>query len=154
MNIQERAIFCIEKFSDVYPEAHELLKQHWQEIAPYQDLFVLNPNTHFYLDTEKRGALFIVTARLNAKLIGYVVMIVAPHAHYKDVLMATDDIHFLHKDYRKSRIGLGMFRAAEGFMKDRGVKVMMLRTKAKHDHGAIFERMGYDLQDLVYTKRL
>jgi len=143
-----------EKFSDVYLEAHELLRLHWQEIAPYKDILTLNPNTEYYRSAEKSGALHIITARMDGRLIGYIAMLLAPHLHYKHVLVATDDIHFLHKDFRKGSIGTRLFLAAEKIMRELGAKIMVLRTKASHNHGVLFERIGYTPLDIVYCKRL
>jgi GNAT superfamily N-acetyltransferase len=146
--------FQTEKFSQTYMEAVGLLRLHWKEIAPYQDLFTLNPNTAYYREGEKLGAIHIITARMDGLLIGYIVMQLNPHPHYKHVKIATDDIHFLHPDYRRGSVGTRLFLAAEKAMKTLGAQVMVLRCKAAHNHGVLFERIGYNVQDIVYSKRL
>lgn len=143
-----------EAFDSVYPEAAELLRLHWDEIAPYKDLFILDPNVAFYRDAEKKGILHIIAARMDTLLIGYIVMILVPHHHYQHVLVATDDIHFIHPAYRKGSIGSRLFVAAEKIMKGLGAEVMILRTKVEHNHGALFEHLGYSPLDLVYSKRI
>ncbi len=146
--------FAVEKFSDTVVEASELLRLHYAEIAPYQDLFKLNPDIATYMKLQATGILYIVTARSAGKLVGYVSLIVKEHVHYKDVLMATDDIHFLHPDWRKGGTGLRMLKFAEQKMREMGVKVMALRTKVASNHGVLFERLGYEPMDVVYLKRL
>lgn len=154
MTYSDRIIFCIEPFSECYPEAQELLRLHWDEIAPYRDLFTLNPNVELYEAAEKAGGIVIITARQSGALIGYIVMMLHKHMHYQHVLVATDDIHFIHPDHRKGRVGLHLIAAAEREMKRRGAGMMTLRTKVDHNHGLLFEHLGYDAQDVVYTKRL
>lgn len=147
-------LFNVEPFSSVYPEASELLRLHWEEVAPYKDLLTLNPDMQMYRTLEEQGRIVVVTARRLGELIGYVVMMLHAHHHYSHVLTATEDIHFLHPDHRKGSLGLRLIAAAEAEMAARGVRVMTLRTKVTHNHGLLFERLGYQPQDIVYTKRL
>lgn len=152
--------FGVEAFEAFYPEAVPLLEQHWKEIAPHQDIFKLNPDMATYRAMEKSGRFCIVTARLEGRLIGYVWLLIQRHLHYQDVKQAsivsvgTDDIHYLLPEYRKGWTGVNLLKAAEDEMRSRGVQVMYLRTKAAHDHGAIFLRLGYAPTDVVYSKRL
>lgn len=146
--------FQRERIADIYAEAADLLIRHWKEVAFYKDIKI-NPDMGAYLRLEEKGAAVTLTVRANKELIGYQVYLVGPNLHYK-VLQATDDLHFLHPAYRKSGIGLRLFRFSEQEMKKLGVVILFGRTKAdpKLDHSAIFEHLGYDKQDIIYTKRL
>ena len=148
------AVFAVEKFAAAYPEASELLKLHWDEVAPYKDLFTLNPDLERYQRLEDQGSLCVITAREEGTLIGYIVMVVAPNLHYKQALCATDDIHFVHPDYRKGSLGSRLIVTAVALMKKAGVKVMFLRTKVANSHGLLFERLGFEPLDMVYSMRL
>lgn len=150
----QSTIFAVEKFSDAYPEAKELLELHWDEVAPYKELLTVNPDLQMYETLERAGKLCVITARHMGKLIGYVVMMLHAHHHYSHVLVAVEDIHFLHADYRKGSAGLRLLAAAEIEMVRRGAQVMMLRTKVSHDHGLLFTRLGYVAQDIIYTKKI
>ena len=147
-------VFAVEKFAVAYADAVNLLHLHWDEVAPYKDLLLLNPDLLRYQQLEASGALHVVTARLDGLLIGYIVMIVSPHLHYRHVLIATDDIHFIHPEYRKGSLGSRLIISAEKLMKNLGAKIMVLRTKANNSHGLLFERMGYTALDITYSKRL
>ena len=147
-------VFAVEPFSVVYPEMQNLLHLHYDEIAPHQDIFKFNPDVDAYLRMDKAGTLCIVTARAQGLLIGYIVMMINRHLHYKDTFVATDDVHFIHPLYRKGSLGLRLIAAAEKEMVLRKVKVMILRTKVAHNHGVLFERMGYTPLDIVYSKAL
>lgn len=154
MLARTRTLFAIESLSAAYGEARDLLELHWAEVAPYPDILTLNPNMELYLAAEARNALFVVTARYEGRLIGYIMMTLSQHPHYKHVRVATDDLHFIHRDYRRGGIGIQLFQAAEAESRRRGAAIMTLRTKVALDHSVLFRRLGYDPLDLTYSKRL
>lgn len=147
-------LFAVEPFSVAYPEAKELLALHWDEIAPYKELLTINPDLSMYETLERADKLCVITARQMSKLVGYIVMMLHAHHHYSHVITATEDIHFLHPDYRKGSVGLRLIAAAEAEMVRRGARLMALRTKVSHDHGLLFQRLGFVAQDVVYTKQI
>jgi hypothetical protein len=67
-------------------DARPLLEKHWEEIALNKDVIKLNPDWDAYADLEDAGILKIFTARSDGKLIGYFVVFVKAHIHYKDHL--------------------------------------------------------------------
>jgi hypothetical protein len=145
--------FQHEKLFPGFDEANKLLQAHWEEIAPYQDLFKLEPSVEAYQALEKAGALAIVTARDDGVLVGYFIMFCRPHPHYKSVMVAVEDIKFLSPNYR-GVTGLKMIKFAEQLARQLGCKVIFQRSKAKSEHGPMYARLGYDLIDEVYAKRL
>ena len=145
--------FAREKLDDAYRDAHRLTEMHYDEIAPYPDLFKLKPDLEAYRNMEKAGALVIITARNDGILVGYFLMIVRAHPHYCDVVVALEDMKFVHPNYR-GITGLRMIKYAEEVARELGCKVIVQRSKAKSEHGAMYRRLGYDLLDEVYMKRL
>jgi GNAT superfamily N-acetyltransferase len=145
--------FAVETFSSVYPDAEALMIMHWREIAPYQDITRINPDLDTYARLEKAGRLLLCTARSAGTLVGYFLMIVGPHAHYRHVVTATEDLHFVHPDYR-GWTGIKLMKFAERMARAHGATMMVGRAKAKSGHGALYARLGYDLMDEVFTKRL
>ena len=83
----------------------EMWSLHWQEIALDKDTILLEPDVDSFIEMEQRGALQIVTARDDGRLIGYHVTIVRNHLHYKSSLSGYVDMYFIHPDYRKGRTG-------------------------------------------------
>ena len=149
-----KVIFAVEPLAKAYAEAAELTKLHWHEVAPYKEVNQLNPDMKRYQMLEHAGQLVLVTARIEGHLVGYIMMLLYPHPHYCHVLNAMDDLHFLQKDYRNGFTFMRMIAFAEIEMKNRGVRIMALRTKAEQDHGALFVRLGYKPQDITYTRLL
>jgi GNAT superfamily N-acetyltransferase len=131
-----------------------LLALHWEEIAPYKDLLTVNPDLQAYATLEQAGKLCVVTARYNGRLVGYFVIMLHAHHHYSHAIMAAEDLHFLHPDFRKGSAGLRLIAAAQAEAAARGAQVMSVRTKVSHSHGLLFERLGFTPQDVVYTKRI
>ena len=89
-----------EFLSQVELDIQYLIELHWSEIALNQDNIKLNPDWSAYHSLEEHGKLKIFTARDGDRLVGYFVVIVGNNIHYKDHLFATNDIIYMHKDYR------------------------------------------------------
>ena len=98
-----------ETFDQVIEEIKPLLEDHWQEIALHKDSIKLNPDYARYEQMFKNGNMRIVTARNDGKLVGYCIMMLYNHIHYKDQFMAMDDIFFIDKDYRNGLTGVKLF---------------------------------------------
>src|SRR5215469_2474546 len=135
-----------------------MMNDHYQEIATQrQVLHRPRPDWPYYMAEQKAGHLLFMAARLDTSydLVGFVAMIVREHPHYADVIVASNDLHYLMPAYRGMGNGSRMLRAAEALAASCGASLFMMRTrKGKAEHGYIFEKMGYELTDLVYTKDL
>lgn len=144
--------FQLEKLSDSLEESKPLLQKHWQEVAHYKDI-ELNPNYQAYHQMEKAGMLRVYTARDDQnKMIGYAVYILNQALHYKQILVAKQDIIFIDPDRRG--VGLFLLKHCDEELKKIGVQVVVQHVKAAHDFGPALVKMGYELQDLMYSKRL
>ena len=143
-----------EIFEQVIEDIKPLLEDHWEEIALNKDSIKLNPNYARYEELFKSGNMKIVTARDNEKLVGYCIMLLYHHIHYKDQFMAMDDIFFIAKDYRKGLTGVKLFIKTEEIMKQYGVTKLSMNVKVHQDVGAIFERLGYKETERMFTKMI
>ena len=148
------AVFALEKFDDCYPEAAELLHQHWEEIAEEQDILRLDPDLDTYHKLEAMGAIHILTARIDGVLVGYYVGIVRPMLHYKNVIMGSDDIYFIAPAYRKGMLGYRLFRQMFAHYKAWGCHLITVKTKVAHDHGALLTRLGMRPFEKSYIMRV
>ena len=145
--------FAQETLEQCLEEAKPLLFSHYKEIAHYLDI-PFNPDYEQYKRAESMGMLRIYTARddVDGKLIGYGVFFVKGNIHYKDSLQAVQDIIYIDKEKR----GLGMMfiKFCDDKLREDGVQVIYHHVKAQHNFGRGLERMGYELIDLIYGKRL
>ena len=141
--------FAIEKFSDAYPEAGPLMELHWQEIAKNKGLLKLNPDVARYEAIEKN--ILLVTARAGGRLVVYFLWVLVTHSHYKEVLVAEEDLHFLLPEFRRGLTGYLFVKAACRFAMDCGAKLLVVREKIGHEHPALMKRIGFKPTDVVYT---
>lgn len=147
--------FKLEKFDEVFWDAQELFKQHWEEIALDKDFIPYSPNIDAYKALEAANILFVVTARQDGLLIGYYCGLIMPHLHYSTTLMQHSDVFFIAKTHRKGTTGIRLLREAEKYMKQRGVVKSYMMAKVAHKPAqAVLEYLGYTHVEKIYTKRL
>ena len=147
-----KLLFALEPFSKVYEEAGDLLTRHWEELTKRKDVFTVNPDLPTYRTLEEANRLAVVTARDEGKLVGYFVWFIFPHAHYQDTLVATEDLHFLHPEYRKGLNGYLLMREAVALLKPLNVTAYTIREKIGHEHPALMKRLGFTPMDVTYIK--
>lgn len=144
--------FQQEFLCQVKDECIPLIERHWEEIAINKDRIKLNPDWEVYEKLEELGVLTIFTARHFGKLVGYFVVIVQSNIHYKDHVFASNDIIYLHPDYRKGMTGVKLIKFAEKCLKKDGVSVMVMNTKVHSPFDIILERLGFTPIERLYSK--
>jgi hypothetical protein len=143
--------FAIEPFREVYDEATPLLVEHWNEIAKNKHLMRLNPDEGVYGELADQKKLLLVTARDGGKLVGYFLWFLVAHTHYKHVLVAEEDLHFLLPEYRRGLAGYQFLKAACTAALEHGAELLVMREKIGHEHPAILQRLKFVATDIVYT---
>tara|TARA_R110000737_G_scaffold4011_2_gene13235 strand:- start:6427 stop:6885 length:459 start_codon:yes stop_codon:yes gene_type:complete len=139
---------------DVKDDCKYLIELHWEEIALNQDRVKLNPDWEAYEDLEAQGKLKVFTARENGILVGYFVVILGNNIHYKDHVFASNDIIYLHQDYRKGFAGIRLIKFAEKCLKEDGVSVLLINTKIHRPFDKVLERLKFKPIERVYSKYL
>lgn len=154
-----------ERSTDLWTEIMPLLIEHKDEVSHYQDI-ELDPDTQAYDQCEMMDMLRCYTARLNGELIGYSINFLKHNLHYQQSLQGLQDVLFVTKPHRHGRVGVKLIRYKEEQLQAEGTQVTYEHTKANEqirlalkcvnrtDVGAIMERLGYELVDLIYAKRL
>ena len=137
---------------ELLEEAKPLLYKHWEEIAHYKDI-PLDPDFDLYLKMQAMGAIRSYSVRNDeGKLVGYACFFVRHNGHYKQTLYAVQDIVFIDPECRGG--GFKFIRWCDEQLRELGVNVVTHHIKAAHNFGPALERMGYTLQDLIYSRRL
>ena len=144
-------VFGRERVVDVWDEIVPLLKDHWREVAHYRDV-PLDPDKEFYHKADEFGRVRVFTARKGDRLVGYAIYFVGPEVHYRSLKQATQDLVFVSKEHRG--FGVAFMRWCDERLREEGVDTVLCHVKAAHDYGVVFERMGYELVDKVYYRRL
>lgn len=148
MNSFRREIAGPKLFEELAP----LLQKHYEEIAHFKDI-VLDPDWDQYDKLEQVGALRVYTARDHeGVLIGYSVYFIRHNLHYKNSRQAMQDILFI--DPERRGFGAKFILWCDKQLKEEGVQVTYHHVKSKHNFGPMLERIGYELVDLIYARRL
>lgn len=140
-----------ESLAGVLTEIMPLLKEHYREIAHYQDI-ELDVDLEGYIRVDNAGMLRVFTCRHHKELIGYAVFLVKTNLHYRQSLQAIQDVVFISKEHRG--FGRDFINWCDEQLKLEGIQVVYHHVKTKHNWGKMLEGMGYELVDLIYAKRL
>jgi len=144
--------FHVEPWGEFKRESLYLWPRHWEEIALDRDKIKLNIDYSQYDELDRNGALHVVVARNEGRIIGYWLTIIRPHLHYADSLTAFTDVYYIAPEFRKGRTGLRLFQFGEKTLKQRGVQKVYTATKIHSDKSKVFEWLGYGRTEVVYTK--
>ncbi len=143
--ISKQVVYALEDFASVINDIRPLLEKHWDEVALNKENIKLDPDYEKYKLIEKSGKLRIFTARINSKLVGYIVLFVGPHIHYKTKIWALSDIFWISPEIRGISIGSGLFKMVMRSLKKEGVHVLRITSKTAHPKAAIIlEQNGFD----------
>lgn len=132
----------------------ELLREHWLELAKNKDLMVLKPDVALYEAMEQAGVILALGAFDGDTLVGYSVNLVSKHLHYADLSYAQNDVLFLAKSHRQGRTGYRLIQATEQAAKARGVQMLVWHAKQNTPLETLLPRLGYGVQDILYSKEL
>ncbi len=128
-----------------------LIGRHYEEIAQFKQVQILDPDWEAYERAESSGKVWVMTARQGGVMVGYIIMILSFDMHYRKMFRATEDVHFIAPEHRKGILGYRMLSLTKKAMIEKGCKTITFRTKANDSHGILFQRLGGVLHDLVYT---
>jgi len=139
-----------EAYDAYLPAALPLYEKHWREVCWRPEKFPLAPDHERYRALEKAGALRIYTAREAGILLGYAVFVVTRHLHYRDVLVANNDLLFVDPARRGAWLGVKLLKLARDSLKAEGVQAVSIRMKDEHAWGAIARRVGFEPMEQVW----
>ncbi len=143
--------FQVERWPQIEEEIKPLLVLNWRETGLDHETIHLDPNFEIYRARDAAGELHVVTARHGNQLAGYFFNFIAPHPHYKSTLFAFQDVYFLKEEHRGPN-GIRLFLATEKYLRERGVREMIANTKISHNKGAMFDKLGWRLTAMTYSK--
>lgn len=136
-------------------EMWSLLAAHWDEVAKNKQVMVLKPDRAKYEQLEAAGGLLCLAAiEPDGQIVGYSVSFIGPHIHYADLIVANNDVLFLREDLRPSSIGLRLLKETERAAKARGARLMLWHAKEQTALAKIMPRMGYGVQDIIFSKEI
>ena len=135
-------------------KANPLFQEHYEEIALRKDLMELKPNWPLYEAMNDNNGLFVYLAMQDNVCIGYSLNLVSYHLHYADLKYCTNDVLFIKKEFRGSRIGLKIMKVTEEHAKAEGCTIMLWHAKENTALDKLLPRLNYGVQDIMYSKEL
>lgn len=146
--------FNTEKVLYIKEELKSLLDKHYEELTLDKDVVKLDPIWSLYGELEEKNQFFLFTVRDEDVLVGYSAFFMKPHIHYKDLMVATNDVIFLKKEYRLGITGIKLLKYSEQKIKELGAKKITWHVKYLNDFRPILHRMGYSDEDVIVGKIL
>ena len=141
-----------ETMDEVLNDIQQRLPEHLEELAVYKE-FDADPDLDKYRILENQQMIVCMTARANNVLVGYMVDIIYPHMHYKTMIVASNDFHYIVPEYR-AKCARGLTKAIEKFEKACGVYVRTTRVTPKNKAHRFDEAVGYHYIDATLGKIL
>lgn len=140
-----------ESLYEVVGDVEPLLALHYDELCLNKERIKLNPAWGEYRALEAMGRFVVFTARDDDKLVGYNAFFVNRHMHYIDMVVAFNDVIFLHPDYRQGTTGIRLVKLAER-LTDTGVNKICYHAKLDTNLIPILNRLGYKTEEVVLGK--
>lgn len=139
---------------EMLQNGQELFEQHWDEIARNKEVMVLKPDEAAYRRMEEAGSLLILAAHKAGRIVGYSVNFIVRHPHYADLMVCQNDLLFIDRAHREGGAGIRLMRKTEQEGKRRGCRLMLWHAKEGTPLAAMLPRMGYGVQDIVFSKQM
>lgn len=138
-------------------ELWPLLVDHREELTTNKVLMKLNPDVARYREAEAAGWGLTIVARDGERIVGYSINFVAPHIHYKDVLMVYNDALWTAHSHR-ALIGAQLMDETKIAGRARGARLMAWHAKPDTTLDRVLKirvrRKRARVQDIVYTEEL
>jgi hypothetical protein len=144
----------ITSVDDIREPIEELLQQHYEELTLHKNIMKLAPDWDQYRTHMDRGELMVLAAYFGSRLVGYSVFFLYKNIHYKNSIMAKNDVLFLSRPYRQGRMGINLIKRSEAVLKDLGVSKVVWHVKCHSDFRPILHRLGYADEDVMVGKAL
>ena len=138
----------------VVPDVIELAYLDWEEMYHDKESYPFDPDWDLYYLLEDSGALLVFTARDSGKLIGYFSVVIGPNLHSKGKFVVSNDIIYLHKDYRKGLIGVKLFKFSEACLAESGYNQLQVNTSERNNIDNLLKRLDYTKIETKFEKRL
>lgn len=131
-----------------------LLKRHYTELTLDKEVMKLAPDWDRYNQLNNDGKLVIIIAYDGDVIAGYSVFFLNEHIHYKNNIIANNDVLFLAPEYRLGMTGIKLIKYSEMILTTMDVSKVIWHVKMAKDFRKLLHRMGYQDEDIIVGKRL
>jgi hypothetical protein len=144
----------IRSVEEIREPISKLLAQHYEELTLDRDVMVLAPDWDQYQRLLDQKELAVLAAYFGGQLVGYSVFFIYNNIHYKNNIMAKNDVLFLSRPYRRGRMGINLIKRSEQHLRELGVSKILWHVKCHSDFRPILHRLGYVDEDIMVGKAL
>ena len=127
-----------------------LLNDHKDELCLFPGA-VLQPDWRVYEQLSDMGKLVVITLRKDGEIIGYTINVLQRHMHYP-FLYAVNDILYIKPGLRGH--GIRLIKFTEKTLKEKGASFFTFSIKPHVDFRQVAEKLGYNLLEYQYFRRL
>lgn len=146
--------FQREPLKALIDDVQPLLGLHYEELTLNKHTVKLAPRWDLYFRLEELESFFTFTARDDRELLGYNAFFLNHHMHYGDLVVAQNDVLFLHPNARRGTTGLRFIDYTEQAARTMGVNKLCYHIKFSHDWRPILHRRGYADEEVMCAKLL
>lgn len=143
---------ALEDFADCIEDVASLLTEHWREVAWYKDKMSLSPNWEKYQQLASSESMRIFVARDAGKIVGYSIYFVGHNLHYKNTIVADNDITYIAPEYRHGRTAVDLLNYVNDSLKEGGVSLVSVKMKSDTTFHSLMEKLDYNMMEFNYTK--
>lgn len=138
-------------------ELWPLLVEHREELTTNKALMKLAPDVDSYRAAELDGRGLSIVARDGEQIVGYSINFIAPHLHYREVLVVFNDALWTSHTYR-ALVGAALMDATRQAGRLRGAHLVAWHAKPHTTLDRLMKlqvrRQRARVQDTVYTEEL
>lgn len=144
--------YAKERITTIKDDISFLIQNNYDEVEIDTDKLKLMLDWESYEKLESVEMLHIYTARLDGKMVGYLVMITTPSLHCFGETMASSDVVYVDPKHRCGKVGTHIINYAEKDLHSLGASTMHITTKAQAPFDKLLERQGFIFAEKVFQK--
>jgi hypothetical protein len=138
---------------DLIREMIPLVIEHFSEVIRYKD-YKIEPDFASYMARQEAGILKVFTARNDGKLIAYSFVNLCGHPHSKSTKQAHEELLFLDPAERRGSLGARFIEYCDSELVADGANVIYHSVSTERDYSHLLLRNGYELSEMVYSRRI
>jgi GNAT superfamily N-acetyltransferase len=137
-----------------YELVKHLLPAHFDEIARFKEISVIKPDLARYANADKDNRFIGLIAMIGVEIVGYSANFLTHNLHYMDLTICQNDVLYVVPEHRASRVGLSLIRQTIRCAQERGLKLMVWHAKTDTALNQLLPRLGYEVLDVIWAKRI
>lgn len=144
--------FAFEPLAPNIEEIKPLLLENHNETGIYDMPFYPDYDRYLWLDKHGHLAFFVVREKKESRIVGFALFFLDREIQQQDVTSARQSLNFIQKPHRGAAYPFLKF--CDDILKKQGINSVWRQSTIKRDIGKVYERLGYELVEMSYRRRL